>query len=927
MIMKNLSIILIVALSVAMSALASKASEAESSVSLSVPPASNVDIDGNEKFDALTDGLLILRSMFGLTGDSLTSSAVADDALYKSAEEIESRITSLGVRIDVDNNGRVDALTDGLIILRYLFGLSGDTLTNGVLASDAERVTIEDIESHMERLSSFNQAPIFTSGAIFSVAENQLSIGTVSATDLDSESITFTVSGTEFAMTSAGVLSFKVAPDYETKATYTATVTASDGTNTATQDITVSVTDANDTAPVFTSGATFSAAENQLSIGTVSATDVDSEFVGFTVAGSELAGTSAGVLSFKVAPDYETKATYTATVTASDGTNTATQSIIISLIDVFEGWLNTWYGTKTPSFLASPPESYTIFDPSDNLNINGQLEGLNHEPTDAPGAGKLIFNRVYRAFKHGLQWGEQFGIFGSWLGSYGANSIEGGLWANPKTAGPYYYPTLHLAGVGDTYHRCSDVQMGSGMYERIIGDKWLNMIQISNKVLTIPGSNIAFDMEQNPYDEDNGIWVGWGWSYLNLDHPRGYKFWMSFIESYDYQGPINGYIPEYFNWVDPEKVDDGRYADKLLEYGSNYGTFATKGSKANSGNGNENYVNGLLRIEEDLFYVPLPNLPIYKEREYLVAHPQNVSQSAMENYSASIKNNTLEETLINSSNKTFESIYESTHNQLKITEQIDGEEHRYMVVPSYQIGFENNLGYVQWDFSDEATKQTQIDQNGYGYVRKLDAKWVVEDGASDDYKNHPNQYQTELVDAPDDIIRAPKKSHKFFSYKERDTSNEEFSNWEIGSRTRYEKTLQNGATVTYVWFKFIEQPAMLSAKQNHPETYTDEYLNNLQAYIERFHTLINSNSKQNPSKPVFINYKGANNPDNKDPHLSKIDAGQIADTVSGFEIGYVPLVISVYHPEEYSENGVGLESAPHSECNNADWTDTFHPDI
>ncbi|MDA0796313.1 MAG: hypothetical protein O2950_11180, partial [Proteobacteria bacterium] len=359
--MKNLSIILIVALSVAMSALASKASEAESSVSLSVPPASNVDIDGNEKFDALTDGLLILRSMFGLTGDSLTSSAVADDALYKSAEEIESRITSLGVRIDVDNNGRVDALTDGLIILRYLFGLSGDTLTNGVLASDAERVTIEDIESHMERLSSFNQAPIFTSGAIFSVAENQLSIGTVSATDVDSESITFTVSGTEFAMTSAGVLSFKVAPDYETKATYTATVTASDGTNTATQDITVSVTDANDTAPVFTSGATFSAAENQLSIGTVSATDVDSESISFTVSGTELAMTSAGVLSFKVAPDYETKATYTATVTASDGTNTATQSIIISLIDVFEGWLNTWYGTKTPSFLASPPESYTIF--------------------------------------------------------------------------------------------------------------------------------------------------------------------------------------------------------------------------------------------------------------------------------------------------------------------------------------------------------------------------------------------------------------------------------------------------------------------------------------------------------------------------------------------------------------------------------------
>jgi hypothetical protein len=614
--------------------------------------------------------------------------------------------------------------------------------------------------------------------------------------------------------------------------------------------------------------------------------------------------------------------TYTLTCAGSGGSKS--ENIDVEITNQVSEEINTWYGTKTPSYLASPPESYLLFDPSDNLNIQGQLEGLQHEPTDAPGAGKLIFNRVYRAFKHGLQWGEQFGVFGSWLGSYGANSIEGGLWANPKTAGPYYYPTLHLAGVGDTYHACSDVQMGSGLYERIIGDKWLNMIQISNKVLTIPGSNIGFDMEQDPYVEDNGIWVGWGWSYLNLDHPRGYKFWMSVIESYDYQGPINGYIPEYFNWVDPEKVNDGRYAETLAEYGSNYGTFATKGSNENYGNGNENYVNGLLRLEEDLFYVPLPNLPIHKKREYLVAHPQNISQSAMENYSASIKNNTLEVTLINSSNKRFDSIYESSHNQLKITEQIDGEEHRYFVKPPYQMGFENNLGYVQWD---EGSKQTQIDQNGYGYVRKLDAKWVVEEGASDEFKNHPNQYQTELVNSPDNIIRAPKKSYEFFSYKERDTSNEEFSNWAIGSKTRYQKDLQNGATVTYVWFKFIDQPAMLSAKQNHPETYTDEYLNNLQTYIEKFHTLINSNSKQNPSEPVFINYKGANNPDNKDPHLSKIDPGQLADAVSGFEIGYVPVVISVYHPEEYSENGIGLERAPHPDCNNADWTDTYHPDI
>ena len=90
-------------------------------------------------------------------------------------------------------------------------------------------------------------------------------------------------------LSSGGVLSFASAPDYETKASYTATVTASDGTNSTTQSITVSVTNLNDNSPAFTSSATFSAAENQTSIGTLTATDADaSDSVTFTVSGSEL---------------------------------------------------------------------------------------------------------------------------------------------------------------------------------------------------------------------------------------------------------------------------------------------------------------------------------------------------------------------------------------------------------------------------------------------------------------------------------------------------------------------------------------------------------------------------------------------------------------------------------------------------------------
>ena len=90
----------------------------------------SVDIDGNGEVDALTDGLLLLRGMFGLTGESLADGAVSPTAFYSSPADIEARISSLGNLVDIDKNGDVDALTDGLIILRYLFGLRGDAMIN-----------------------------------------------------------------------------------------------------------------------------------------------------------------------------------------------------------------------------------------------------------------------------------------------------------------------------------------------------------------------------------------------------------------------------------------------------------------------------------------------------------------------------------------------------------------------------------------------------------------------------------------------------------------------------------------------------------------------------------------------------------------------------------------------------------------------------
>jgi len=113
----------------------------------SSPPSWDLDHDGNA--DALTDGLLMLRYTFGLRGDELTSGVVSTSSPLSTAEVQAEIEAAIGIA-DIDGNGQVDALTDGLLLLRYLFGLTDDTLINGVLGTGATRLTAEDIKQHLD---------------------------------------------------------------------------------------------------------------------------------------------------------------------------------------------------------------------------------------------------------------------------------------------------------------------------------------------------------------------------------------------------------------------------------------------------------------------------------------------------------------------------------------------------------------------------------------------------------------------------------------------------------------------------------------------------------------------------------------------------------------------------------------------------------
>ena len=115
-------------------------------------PNANLDIDGDGEFDALSDGLLILRSFFGLSGESLIADVLGNNSTYNSAEEIQERISSNYSSLDIDNNGELDALSDGLIILRYLFNIRSSSLIVDVISPDAERSNLTEILTYFDRL-------------------------------------------------------------------------------------------------------------------------------------------------------------------------------------------------------------------------------------------------------------------------------------------------------------------------------------------------------------------------------------------------------------------------------------------------------------------------------------------------------------------------------------------------------------------------------------------------------------------------------------------------------------------------------------------------------------------------------------------------------------------------------------------------------
>ncbi|MDQ8023972.1 MAG: cadherin domain-containing protein, partial [Moraxellaceae bacterium] len=278
-----------------------------------------------------------------------------------------------------------------------------------VQVSDGSNTDTQALSISVTDVDEFDVGAVTDSNAAAnSVAENAANGSTVgvtaSATDADATNNTITWSltdnaGGRFAINaSTGVVTVADGSllDYESATSHSITVlaTSADG-STSSQSFTINVANTNDNAPVITSNgggasASISVAENSTAVTTVTSTDADAgatatySIIGGADAALFTIDASTGALSFIGAPDREAPSDfdgnnlYEVTVQVSDGSNTDTQALSISVTDVDEFDV----GAVTDSNAAANSVA--------ELASNGSTVGITASATDADASNNTI---------------------------------------------------------------------------------------------------------------------------------------------------------------------------------------------------------------------------------------------------------------------------------------------------------------------------------------------------------------------------------------------------------------------------------------------------------------------------------------------------------------------------------------------------------
>ena len=202
----------------------------------------------------VSSGTLKKRFRHGWAGDPLSSVAYSPDGTTIASGSTRGHGAILW---DAETGAQKKRLTgNNGIVWSVAYSPDGTRLaTGGTTSGASDSVLLWKVTSSVPTPTG---APVFTDGgtAMRSVAENTaagVNIGVpVAATDMNNDTLTYTLSGTDanaFSLdTTTGQLRTRAALDYETKSIYTLTITVSDGNLIDIINVTVNVTNMADDA-------------------------------------------------------------------------------------------------------------------------------------------------------------------------------------------------------------------------------------------------------------------------------------------------------------------------------------------------------------------------------------------------------------------------------------------------------------------------------------------------------------------------------------------------------------------------------------------------------------------------------------------------------------------------------------------------------
>ncbi len=230
----------------------------------------------------------------------------------------------------------------------FIADREGEYIVELLVYQDDANVTDSVTITVIDPSAPDNYAPVITSSSTVSVDENQLNVLTVTATDADGDTLTYSLGGTNVNSfdinSSTGVITFKVAPDYETKNFYEVVTIVDDSNLSTSQDLNITILDVNDTipnsAPLITSSPTVAVFENQIDVITLTATDAQNDTLTYSLSGTDSSSfnidSTTGKITFKTTPDYESKNSYTLVTNVSDSLLSDSQDLNITLLNVSE---------------------------------------------------------------------------------------------------------------------------------------------------------------------------------------------------------------------------------------------------------------------------------------------------------------------------------------------------------------------------------------------------------------------------------------------------------------------------------------------------------------------------------------------------------------------------------------------------------------